>query len=191
MQFVKERILRDGAVKDGGVLKVDSFLNHQLDIPFLEQVGQAFCQRFADLSVTRVLTMETSGIPVAYPVARQLQVPLVYAKKKDSVNMDGGILTAEVASLDPKKVSRVMVSKKYLCPGDRVLIIDDILANGFSLQALISLVEDAEAEVVGCGIVLEKGFQEGGHRIRNLGYNLQSLAVIEAMDPETGITFRE
>ena len=191
MDFLKSKIVTDGIVASGSVLKVDSFLHHQLDIGLLEQVAQEFVRRFAGIPVTKILTMETSGIAVAYPVARLLGVPLVFAKKSSSIKMDGKTLVAEVPGADLQTVSRVLVSKKFLSSEDRVLIIDDILANGYSLQALISLVEDADAVVEGCGIVIEKGFQEGGHRIRNLGYNLQSLAIVEHMDPETGaITFR-
>ena len=191
MDFLKNKIEKDGIVATESVLKVDSFLHHQLDTQLLEQVGQEFVRRFAGIPVTKVLTMETSGIAVAYPVARMLGVPLVFAKKTDSIKMDGETLVAEVPGADLQTVSRVLVSKKFLSEQDHVLIIDDILANGYSLQALISLVEDADATVEGCGIVIEKGFQEGGNRIRNLGYNLQSLAIIEKMDPETGkITFR-
>ena len=192
MNFLEERILRSGVIASGDLIKVDSFLNHQLDIPLLEQAGQEFCRRFEGLSVTKVLTMESSGIAVAYSVARELGVPLVIAKKSSSVNMDGETWIAEVPSMSPGKVTRVLVSKKYLTNQDRVLILDDILANGCALQALISLVEDADAAVEGCGIVIEKGFQEGGHRIRNLGYRLESLAIIESMDPETGtVEFRK
>lgn len=192
MDFLKNKIMTDGIIAGPEVLKVDSFLHHQLDIALLEQLGQEFVRRFAGTPVTKVLTMETSGIAVAYPVARLLGVPLVFAKKTNSIKLDGETLVAEVPGADLKAVSRVLVSKKFLSPRDHVLVIDDILANGYSLQALISLVEDADAVVEGCGIVIEKGFQEGGHRIRNLGYNLQSLAIIEAMDPEAGtVTFRE
>ena len=192
MDFLKNKIISGGIVASSQVLKVDSFLHHQLDIELLEQLGQEFVRRFAGTPVTKVLTMETSGIAVAYPVARLLGVPLVYARKADSIKLDGETLVAEVPGADLKAVSRVLVSKKFLSSQDHVLVIDDILANGYSLQALISLVEDADASVEGCGIVIEKGFQEGGHRIRNLGYNLQSLAIIEAMDPQTGtVTFRE
>ena len=192
MNVLKERIRKDGFVKSEQILMVDSFLNHQLDIPLLEQIGQEFCRRFAGKAITRVLTMETSGIAIAYSVARMLNVPLVFAKKADSVKVDGDTLVAEVPAMTPDKMVRVLVGKNYLTPNDRVLIVDDILANGCELQALIALVEDADATVEGCGIVIEKGFQEGGHRIRNLGYNLQSLAIIDSMDPATGeIAFRE
>ena len=191
MNFLEQRIVKDGIVKPGNVLKVDSFLNHQMDISLMEEIGREFKRRFAGEDITKVLTIETSGIAVAYPVARELGVPLVFAKKTDSVNLDGDKYVAEVESFTRKKVNKVIVSKRYLRDTDRVLIIDDFLANGCALQGLISIVEDAEATVVGCGIAIEKGFQEGGERIRNLGYRVESLAIVDAMDPETGtITFR-
>ena len=191
MNFLEERIVRDGIVKPGNVLKVDSFLNHQMDISLMEEIGREFRRRFAGAHITKVLTIETSGIAVAYPVARELNVPLVYAKKTESINLDGEKYVAEVASFTHKKVNKVIVSKKYLNENDHVLIIDDFLANGCALQGLISLVEAADATVVGCGIAIEKGFQEGGYRIRNLGYRVESLAIVESMDAQTGtITFR-
>ena len=185
MNFLQERILSDGIVKPGNVLKVDSFLNHQLDIRLLDAIGAEFARRFADAGITKVLTIETSGIAIACAVARTLGVNMVYAKKGDSINIDGPVYRAEFIAYD--KPSQVMVSKRFLSKGDRVLIVDDFLANGYALQGLIALVEDAEATVEGCGIVIEKGFQEGGKRIRNLGYRLESLAIIDSMDP---ITFR-
>lgn len=192
MNFLEERILKDGVVKPGNVLKVDSFLNHQMDISLMEEIGKEFKRRFADKKITKVLTIETSGIAVAYPVAREFGVPLVYAKKTESINLDGEKYVAEVESFTHKKVNKVIVSKKYLNEEDHVLIIDDFLANGCALQGLISLVDAADATVEGCGIAIEKGFQEGGHRIRNLGYHLESLAIVEDMDAETGaITFRQ
>ena len=192
MDFLKERIVKDGVVKPNGVLKVDSFLNHQLDIDLLERIGKELIRRFADKPITKVLTIESSGIAIAYPVARELGVPLVVAKKKQSVNLDGELYVAEIESFTQKVVNKVIVAKKYLQSTDHVLIIDDFLANGYALQGLISLVESAEATVEGLGIVVEKGFQEGGHRMRNLGYQLESLAIIESMDPDTGeIIFRD
>jgi xanthine phosphoribosyltransferase len=191
MNFLEARILKDGVVKPGHILKVDSFLNHQMDIQLMEQIGQEFHRRFGHLPITKVLTIEASGIAVAYPVAREFGVPMVYAKKTDSVNMDGELYVAEVESYTKKKNTRVIVSKKFLSPEDHVLIIDDFLANGCALQGLISIVESAEATVAGLGIAVEKGFQEGGERMRNLGYHLESLAIIESMDAETGeIIFR-
>ena len=191
MNFLEERIQKDGKVKPGNVLKVDSFLNHQMDISLLDEMGREFKRRFGHEQITKVLTIESSGIAIAVPVAREFGVPLVFAKKSKSVNIDGDVYVAEVESFTHKNTNRVIVAKKFLSPEDRVLIIDDFLANGCALQGLISIVVDAEAEVVGCGIAIEKGFQEGGERIRNLGYHLESLAIVESMDSETGeIVFR-
>ena len=192
MKILQERILRDGVVKPGDVLKVDSFLNHQLDIELLEQIGQEFHRRFADKPVTKVLTIESSGIAIAYPVAKAFGVPLVFAKKRQSVNLDGDLYVAEIESFTHKVTDTVIVSKKFLAAGDHVLIIDDFLANGCALQGLISIAESAGAIVEGCGIVIEKGFQIGGRVIRNLGYHVESLAIVDGMDAENGtITFRE
>lgn len=191
MNFLQERILRDGIIKSGKVLKVDSFLNHQMDLDLLEQMGEEFHRRFAGKPITKVLTIESSGIPIAYPVARAFGVPLLCAKKHSAVNIDGPVLMAEVESTMGRRTERIMISKKMLSAEDHVLIIDDFLANGYALQGLISLVEAADATVEGLGIAIEKGFQEGGDRMRNLGYQLESLAIIESMDAETGsITFR-
>ena len=192
MNFLEERIARDGVVKPGNVLKVDSFLNHQMDIVLIEKIAKEFKRRFGDQRVDKVLTIEASGIGIAILVAREFGVPMVFAKKAKSVNLDGEMYVAEVESFTHKKTNTVIVSKKYLKEGENVLVIDDFLANGCALQGLISIVESADANVVGCGIVVEKGFQDGGHRIRNLGYRLESLAIIDAMDAESGtVTFRE
>ena len=192
MNFIEERIREDGCVKAGGVLKVDSFLNHQIDMALVDEIADEFVRRFALTSVTKVLTIETSGIAIAYAVAREFGVPMVFAKKSKSVNLDGEMYVAEVESYTHKKTNKVVVAKKYLSPEDHVLIVDDFLANGCALQGLISIVDSAEASVEGLGIAIEKGFQEGGYRIRNLGYHLESLAILESMDAETGkITFRE
>ena len=192
MNFLEQRIQQDGIVTSSKVLKVDSFLNHQMDIDLLEQIGAEFKRRFADCPITKVLTIESSGIAIAYPVARAFGVPLVFAKKNDSINLDGELMVAEVDSFTFGQKNMVVISKKYLSAEDHVLIVDDILAFGSALQGLISLVESAEATVEGLGIVIEKGFQEGGYRMRNLGYRLESLAIIDSMDPNTGkITFRE
>ena len=192
MNFLEERILKDGIVKPGNVLKVDSFLNHQMDIGLMEHIGAEFKRRFADKPVTKVLTIEASGIGIACFVAREFGVPMVFAKKSKSINIEGEMYVAEVESFTHKNKNQVIVSKKFLGPEDHVLIIDDFLANGCALQGLISISESAGATVEGLGIVIEKGFQIGGTVIRNLGYDLEALAIVDAMDPETGtITFRE
>jgi len=188
MNFLEERIVKDGIVKPGNVLKVDSFLNHQMDIVLLDEMGREFKRRFGHKKITKVLTIEASGIAIAYPVAREFGVPMVFAKKSKSINLDGEMYVAEVESYTHKKTNLVVVARKYLCPQDHVLIVDDFLANGCALQGLISIVDAADATVEGLGIVIEKGFQEGGYRIRNLGYRLESLAIIDAMDAGTGKT---
>ena len=190
MNFLEERIAKDGAVKAGNVLKVDSFLNHQMDIALLDEIGREFRRRFADKPVTKVLTIEASGIAIAYPVAREFGVPMVFAKKSKSINIDGEMYVAEVASFTHGNINQVVVSKRFLSPDDHVLIIDDFLANGCALRGLIYIVEDAGATVEGLGIAIEKGFQIGGSSLRELGYHLESLAIVDAMDEETGrITF--
>ena len=191
MNFLEQRIVNDGIVKSAEVLLVDSFLNHQMDIALLERIGAELHRRFADKPITKVLTIETSSIAVAYSVARAFGVPLVFARKSRNVNLDGDAYVAEIESYPTRKLTQIIVAKKYLSETDRVLIVDDIMANGCALQGLIALVESADATVEGLGVAIEKAFQEGGHRIRNLGYRLEALATIEAMDPETGaITFR-
>ena len=191
MNFLEKKILTDAVVKDGDVLKVDSFLNHQVDTGLIEQIAQEFHRRFAHKPITKILTIESSGIAIAYAVARQFGVPMVFAKKSNSVNLDGEVYVAEIPSFTHKVTNRVIVGKRYLQPEDKVLIIDDFLANGYALQGLISLVDAAGAQVWGLGIAIEKGFQEGGDRIRNLGYHLESLAIIDSMDHTTGtIVFR-
>ena len=192
MNFLEERILKDGIVKPGNVLKVDSFLNHQMDVALLDQMGEEFHRRFADKPITKVLTIEASGIAIACPVARCFNVPVVFAKKSKSVNLDGDLYTAEVESFTHKNKNTVVVSKRFLSADDHVLIVDDFLANGCALQGLISIVEAAGATVEGIGIAVEKGFQIGGRVIRNLGYQLESLAIVESMDAETGtVEFRK
>lgn len=192
MNFLEERIVKDGIVKPGNVLKVDSFLNHQMDISLIEEIGREFKRRFAGKNVTKVLTIEASGIGIAAFVAKEFGVPMVFAKKSKSINIAGEMYVAEVESFTHKNKNQVIVSKNFLSPEDHVLIIDDFLANGCALQGLISISESAGATVDGLGIVIEKGFQIGGRIIRNLGYQLESLAIIDAMDDATGtITFRE
>ena len=192
MNFLEERILKDGIVKEGNVLKVDSFLNHQMDASLLDQIGKEIFDRFKDASVTRILTIEASGIAIAYAVARYFKVPFVFAKKSKSVNIDADVYSAQVESFTHKNTNTVIVSKKYLNKGDRVLIIDDFLANGCALNGLISIVEAAGAEVAGIGIAIEKGFQKGGDKIRESGYRIESLAIVETMDAKTrNVVFRE
>ena len=192
MNFLEERILKDGVVKSSNVLKVDSFLNHQMDIELIEEIGREFKRRFANKNVTKVMTIEASGIGIAAFVAKEFGVPLVFAKKSKSINIDGDIFVAEVESFTHRNKNQVVVSKKFLHEGEHVLIIDDFLANGCALQGLISIVESAGATVEGCGIVIEKGFQIGGRAIRNMGYQVESLAIVDAMDAESGtVIFRE
>ena len=191
MNFLEEKILKDGIVKKGNVLKVDSFLNHQMDVRILDQIGQAFYNRFKEKPITKILTIEASGIAIACFVAKYFDVPMVFAKKSKSVNIDGDVYTAEVESFTHKCKNQVLVSKRFLSKDDHVLIIDDFLANGCALQGLIAIVEASGAEVDGIGIAIEKGFQIGGRVIRNLGYDLCSLAIVEGMNDETGeILFR-
>jgi xanthine phosphoribosyltransferase len=192
MNFLEQRILKDGVVKEGNVLKVDSFLNHQMDAALLDEIGKEFHRRFSDLKITKVLTIEASGIAIAYAVARCFGVPMVFAKKAKSINIDGDMYTAEVESFTHKNKNQVIVSKRFLSSDDNILIVDDFLANGCALQGLISIAEAAGASVEGIGIVIEKGFQFGGRSIRNLGYRLESLAIVESMDAATKtIVFRE
>ena len=192
MNFLEERRQKDGIVKEGNVLKVDSFLNHQMDIELFEQMGQEFACRFKDAQIDKILTIEASGIGIACIAARYFGVPVVFAKKAKSVNLEGEMYIAEVESFTHKCKNQVIVSRKYLSKGEHILIIDDFLANGCALQGLISIVKKAGATVEGIGIAIEKGFQVGGRVIRNLGYHLESLAIIEDMDAASGkITFRE
>ena len=192
MNFLEQRIVADGVVKPGNVLKVDSFLNHQMDIPLMEEMAREFKRRFAGKKITKVLTIESSGIGIACFVAREFGVPMVFAKKSKSVNLDGEMYTAEVESFTHKNKNQVIVSRKFLGKEDHLLIIDDFLANGCALLGLIAIAESAGAMVEGLGIAIEKGFQPGGHVLRGMGYQLESLAIVESMDAETGtITFRE
>ena len=192
MNFLEERIVKDGIVKEGNILKVDSFLNHQMDIDLFNQMGEEFKRRFEGKPINKILTIEASGIGIACFVAREFGVPMVFAKKSKSINIEGEMYIAEVESFTHKNKNQIIVSKKFLGSEDHLLIIDDFLANGCALQGLISIAEEAGASVEGLGIVIEKGFQIGGRVIRNLGYRLESLAIVDAMDPETGtITFRE
>ena len=192
MNFLKERIQRDGIIKPGNVLKVDFFLNHQIDVAFLKQIGQEFKRRFADVKIDRIMTIEASGIGIACITALYFDVPVVYAKKTNAVAANDELYTAEVKSYTHNCTNTIIVSRKYLPADENILIIDDFLANGCALQGLISIVRQAGANVAGIGIVIEKGFQMGGTILRNLGYRLESLAVVESMDSDNGkIHFRK
>ncbi len=192
MNCLEERILKDGVVKEGNVLKVDSFLNHQMDIDLFNEMGKEWKKRFEGKPINKVLTIEASGIGIACVVAQHFGVPVVFAKKRQSINLDGEMYVAEVESFTHKCQNQVIVSKKFLNEDDHVLLIDDFLANGCALQGLIQIVQSAGATVEGIGIAIEKGFQSGGRIIRNLGYQLESLAIVESMDAETGaVVFRE
>ena len=192
MNFLEERIVKDGIVKEGNVLKVDSFLNHQMDITLFDEMGAEFKKRFEGKNINKILTVEASGIGIACVVAMHFNVPVVFAKKSKSINIDGDMYIAEVESFTHKCKNQVIVSKKFLNEDDHVLIIDDFLANGCALQGLISVVNQAGGTVGGIGIAIEKGFQVGGQIIRNLGYQLESLAIVDSMDATTGtINFRE
>ncbi|RHR25084.1 xanthine phosphoribosyltransferase [Clostridium sp. AF19-22AC] len=192
MNILEERILKDGIVKEGNVLKVDSFLNHQMDIDLFDEMGKEFKRRFADKPINKILTIEASGIGIACVVAQHFHVPVVFAKKAKSINLEGEMYVAEVESFTHKCKNNVIVAQKFLSPDDHVLIIDDFLANGCALQGLIQIVQSAGATVEGIGIAVEKGFQTGGRSIRNLGFQLESLAIVESMDAKTGkIVFRE
>jgi len=191
MNCLEARIVKDGVVKEGNVLKVDSFLNHQMDIDLMNEIGKEFYDRFRHKPINKILTIEASGIAIAYAVAQQFHVPLLFAKKSKSINIAGDTYTAEVESFTHKNKNTVVVSKQFLSKDDRVLIVDDFLANGCALQGLITLVDQAGGTVEGIAIAVEKGFQVGGQVIRNLGYHLESLAIVESMNHETGeIVFR-
>ena len=199
MNFLEERILKDGIIKEGNVLKVDSFLNHQMDIDLFNEMGKEFYRlfgefkkRFEGKEINKILTIEASGIGIACIAAQHFHVPVVFAKKSQSINLEGEMLVAEVESFTHKCKNNVIVAKKFLNPEDKVLIIDDFLANGCALQGLIQIVQSAGASVEGIGIVIEKGFQSGGRIIRNLGFQLESLAIIEKMNAADGsVVFRE
>ena len=192
MKALEDRIRKDGIVKPGNVLKVDSFLNHQMDVNLFAQMGEEWKHLFADQEIDKILTIEASGIGIACVVAQHFGVPVVFAKKAQSVNIDGDVYATKVESFTKKRVYDVIVSKKYLKPGEKILIIDDFLANGCAVAGLIDLIQNAGAEVVGVGIAIEKGFQVGGKNIREQGIRLESLAIVESMDDETGeIVFRE
>ena len=191
MNFLEERIQKDGIIKEGNVLKVDTFLNHQMDIQLFKQMGEEWKKRFEGVAINKILTIEASGIGIACIAAEYFNVPVVFAKKSKSINIDGSMYVAEVESFTHKCKNQVIVSQKFLSCNDHILIIDDFLANGCALQGLISIISQAGAALAGIGIAIEKGFQPGGRTIRNLGYHLESLAIIDSMDEATGtIHFR-
>ena len=192
MQLLADRIRKDGVVKQGNVLKVDSFLNHQMDIELINEIGKEFKRLFADCNITKIVTIEASGIGITCIAAQYFQVPVVFAKKSQSVNIDGEVYSTQIESYTHKKTYEVIISKKFISSDDHVLIIDDFLANGCALIGLIELVTCAGATVEGIGIVVEKGFQSGGEVIRSMGMRLESLAIVDGMNAETGeIFFRE
>ena len=191
MELLEERIRRDGVVKSEGVLKVDGFLNHQMDINLFNEMGKELKRLFADAPINKILTIEASGIGIAAVVAQHFNVPVVFAKKSQSINLDGDVYSTKIQSFTHQRIYDVIVSKKFLNADDHVLLIDDFLANGCALNGLIDLVEEAGATVEGIGIAVEKGFQPGGDDLRRRGYHLESLAIVQYMNPETGeIEFR-
>ena len=192
MQLLKDRIRKDGKIKEGNVLKVDSFLNHQMDVKFFQEIGKEFKRRFADEEITKILTIEASGIGIACVAAEVFDVPVVFAKKTQTKNIAGDVYTTKVESFTHGRVYDIIVSKEFLGKGDKVLLIDDFLANGKALEGLAELVTKSGAELVGAGVVIEKGFQVGGDIIRSKGIHLESLAIVESMDEKTGeVVFRD
>ena len=192
MKLLEDRIRRDGVVKEGNVLKVDRFLNHQMDIELFQEIGKEFKHRFANENVNKILTIEASGIGIACIAAESFHVPVVFAKKTQTKNIAGEVYTTQVESFTHGRIYDIIVSKEFLGKGDRVLLIDDFLANGKALEGLAQLVQDSGAELVGAGVVIEKGFQRGGDAIRAKGIHLESLAIVESMNDKTGeIVFRE
>lgn len=190
MKLLEDRIRKDGTIRNCNILKVDSFLNHQLDVTLLDELGKEFHRLFKDEGVTKILTIESSGIAIAMSAAREFRIPAVFAKKNRTKNIEGEVYSAAVESFTSGITYTVIISKKFLNADDRVLIIDDFLAQGQALKGLVGMVEAAGATVVGCGIAIEKGFQDGGKTLREQGYRVESLAIVESMDPENGIVFR-
>lgn len=191
MKLLEERIQKDGVVKAGNVLKVDAFLNHQMDVALFNEMGKEFKRLFQNTEINKIITIEASGIGIACIAAQYFNVPVVFAKKSQSINIDGDVYSTQIESFTHKQVYNVIVSKKYLSPSDKVLIIDDFLANGCALEGLIDIVQSAGATVAGIGIAIEKGFQKGGVCIRERGFHLEPLAIVESMDDQTGeIVFR-
>lgn len=191
MNFLEERILKDGKMMEGNVIKVDSFLNHQIDVELLNKMGEEWKKRFEGKDINKILTIEASGIGIACIAAQHFGVPVVFAKKSKSINIEGDVYMCQVESFTHKTVNNVIVSKKFIGEGDRVLIIDDFLANGCALRGLIQIAEEAGASVEGIGIAIEKGFQRGGEDIRSIGYQLESLAIVDSVNPaENSCVFR-
>ncbi len=191
MELLEKRIQKDGTVKAGNVLKVDNFLNHQIDIDLLNEIGKEFKRIFADVEITKILTIEASGIAIATIVAQYFNVPVVFAKKAQSVNLDGSVYCTKIESFTHKRVYDVMVAKKFLKPEDKILVVDDFLANGCAVDGLIDLINESGATLQAVGIIIEKGFQDGGKRLRERGIRVESLALIDSMNDETGeIVFR-
>ena len=191
MELLEQRIIKDGIVKAGNVLKVDSFLNHQIDIDLMNEIGKEFKRIFSDVEITKIFTIEASGIAVAAIVAQYFNVPVVFAKKTQSINLDGSVYSTKIESFTHKRVYDVIVSKKYLSPDDKILVVDDFLANGCAAEGLIELINESGATLQGVGIIIEKGFQDGGKRLREKGIRVESLAIMDAMNDETGeIKFR-
>ena len=192
MELLKERIRKDGIIKPGNVLKVDNFLNHQMDIQLFNEIGKEFKRRFADVKVDRILTIEASGIGIAAVVAQYFDCPVVFAKKSQSINLDGTMLSTQIESFTHKRTYEVIVASRFIKPGENILVIDDFMANGCAALGLVQLIHDAHANVVGIGIVIEKGFQQGGAKRREQGLRVESLAIVDAMDADAQtITFRE
>lgn len=192
MELLKERIRKDGVIKEGNVLKVDNFLNHQMDVKLFNEIGKEFKRRFADVKVDKILTIEASGIAIAAITAQYFDVPVVFAKKSESINLDGETFSASVESYTHKRRYQVIVAKRFIDEGENVLIIDDFMANGCAAMGLCEIIEEANANVVGVGIVIEKGFQRGGHILRERGIHVESLAIVDSMDMDTQtICFRE
>ena len=192
MQLLKDRIRKDGKIKEGNVLKVDSFLNHQMDVKLFQEIGKEFKRRFADEEITKILTIEASGIGIACVAAEVFDVPVVFAKKTQTKKIAGDVYTSKVESFTHGRVYDIIFSKEFLGKGDKVLLIDDFLANGKALEGLAELVTKSGAELVGAGVVIEKGFQVGGDIIRSKGIHLESLAIVESMDEKTGeVVFRD
>ena len=191
MQLLKDRIIKDGKFYDGNILKVDSFLNHQMDIKFINEIGKEFKRRFSDCEINKILTIEASGIGIACITAQYFDAPVVFAKKSQSTNISGDVYVSRAHSFTHNKNYDIVVAKKFLGSDDKVLIIDDFLANGEALRSLINLINDAGAQIAGAGIVIEKGFQKGGSEIRNMGIRVESLAIIDKINMDSGeITFR-